>query len=277
MAEPGCGRAIVRERAEDRHRLRSSPQSVVWAPGCRLATGVVRGLRLSVPRHRDSDDRPPSQDAMEIEFHQLDLRYQSLEPFQGERQVGAALGGDQGVDLVDDDGADGAERVAGARGEQQVERLGGRHQDVRRRALEAGALRGRGVAGADGDRGEVDGHAFGLGGSRDAGEGSAQVALHIHRQRLEGREVEHAAALSLGGRRLEEEAVDAAEEGGESLAGAGGGEEQRRLAARHGRPAEGLRSGSGGRRWRRTRLGWAGGRDRGRAWAWRAPARWVVA
>ena len=35
-----------------------------------------------------------------------------LEPFERQRQVGAALGGGQGVDLVDDDGLDADERLA---------------------------------------------------------------------------------------------------------------------------------------------------------------------
>ena len=47
----------------------------------------------------------------------------AAEAFERQREVRAALGGDQRVDLVDDDRVDGAEHVARARGQQQVERL----------------------------------------------------------------------------------------------------------------------------------------------------------
>ena len=40
-------------------------------------------------------------------------RDEVLEPLEGDRQVGAPLGGGQGVDLVDDDGLDAAQRLAG--------------------------------------------------------------------------------------------------------------------------------------------------------------------
>ncbi len=45
------------------------------------------------------------------------------QPLQRKRQVGAALGGRQRVDLVDDHGVAGAQRVAGRRPEHQVQRL----------------------------------------------------------------------------------------------------------------------------------------------------------
>ena len=62
----------------------------------------------------------------------------------------AAARADDGVDLVDDDGAHRAQHLAAALGgEQQVERLGRGDQDVRRLAQHGRALgRGR-VAGAD--------------------------------------------------------------------------------------------------------------------------------
>ena len=64
-----------------------------------------------------------------------------LEPLEGEREVAAPLGGGQGVDLVDDHRLDAAQRLAGRRGEHEVERLGRGDEDVGRVAHEAGAAR----------------------------------------------------------------------------------------------------------------------------------------
>ena len=74
------------------------------------------------------------------------LRLQALER---EREVRAALGGGDGVDLVDDHRLDAAEHLARARGEDQVQRLGRRDQDVGRLAHHRGALALGRVAGAD--------------------------------------------------------------------------------------------------------------------------------
>ena len=57
---------------------------------------------------------------------------QRVEPLEREREVGAALGAGDGVDLVDDHGLDPAQRLARLRGQHQEERLGRRDQDVRR-------------------------------------------------------------------------------------------------------------------------------------------------
>ena len=72
-------------------------------------------------------------------------------PLQAEREVHAALVAGQGVDLVHDHGAHGAEDLArlGA-GEHQVERFGRGDQDVRRLAHHRPPLALRRVAGADG-------------------------------------------------------------------------------------------------------------------------------
>ena len=76
---------------------------------------------------------------------------QRLEPLHRQRQVGAALGRHQRVDLVDDQRVEAAERLARVRGQQQIQRLRRRDDDVGRLAQEAGALAGRRVAGADQD------------------------------------------------------------------------------------------------------------------------------
>ena len=77
---------------------------------------------------------------------------QRLEPLERQRQVRAALGRHQRVDLVDDDRVDRAQRLARVRRQQQVERLRRGDQDVGRLALEPRALGLRRVAGADRDR-----------------------------------------------------------------------------------------------------------------------------
>ena len=74
-----------------------------------------------------------------------------LEALERQRQVRAALGRHQRVDLVDDHGDRGAQRLARVRGEQQVQRLGRRDEDVGRLRGEARALGRRRVAGADRD------------------------------------------------------------------------------------------------------------------------------
>ncbi len=158
----------------------------------------------------------------------------------------AALGGDEGVDLVDDDGVDGAQGVGGLRGEQQIERLGRGDEDFGGLAGEAGALPLRRVSGADADGGlaEIDAHAAGHVGH--AGQGRAEVALHVDGEGFERRDVDDAATLLRpSGGALEHEAVETPEKGGERFAGAGGGQDERTLSARDDRPAHALGSGGG--------------------------------
>src|SRR5580765_1262137 len=75
----------------------------------------------------------------------------SVEPFERKREVRAALVVSDGVNLIDDDGADAAQCFARlARGEHQVERLGRGDKDVRRVAQHRRALFSERVAGAYG-------------------------------------------------------------------------------------------------------------------------------
>ena len=69
------------------------------------------------------------------------LGTERLEPLEREEEVRAALGRGDRVDLVDDDGLDRREHLARLRGQQEVERLRRRDQDVGRRARDARALR----------------------------------------------------------------------------------------------------------------------------------------
>ena len=73
-----------------------------------------------------------------------------LEPLEREREVRAALVAGERVDLVHDHGLDAAERRPAALArEQEVERLGGRDEDVGRPVEEAAARGGGRVAGAN--------------------------------------------------------------------------------------------------------------------------------
>ena len=69
-----------------------------------------------------------------------------LEPLEREREVRAALGAGERVDLVDDHPSDAAQDLARLRREHQVERLGRRDEDVGRARLDAAALVRRRVA-----------------------------------------------------------------------------------------------------------------------------------
>ena len=81
---------------------------------------------------------------------------QRVEALEAEGEVGAALGAGDGVDLVDDDRVDAAQRLARLAGEHQEQRLGRRDQDVGRRGAELAPVGRAGVAGPqpDGDLGD---------------------------------------------------------------------------------------------------------------------------
>ena len=83
-----------------------------------------------------------------------------------------------------------------------------------------------------------------LGREPDPGERRPQVLLDVDGERLERRDVEHAAPLGGGRRRLGREAVDRPQERGEGLARAGGSEDQR-VVARARSPATPLLGGRG--------------------------------
>jgi hypothetical protein len=184
---------------------------------------------------------------------------QPSQPLQRERQVGAALVADQGVDLVDDHRVGrGEQQPRPGRGEQQVERLGGGDQNLRRPAQQLLPLVGRRVAGAHRDPRDRQRLTGGLRGGANAGQGHLEVPLDVVVQRLQRRHVHHPHAGAevaegagsrrwLGGRRqFAEEAVQAPQKGGQGLAAAGRRHDQRVLAAGDRRPAGRLRRG-----WRR--------------------------
>ena len=174
------------------------------------------------------------------------LGTQLFQPLERQRQMGAALGRDQGMNLFHDDHVDRREALPCVRREQQEERFRRRDENVGRTAKKARPFaRGR-VAGADGDlrHGHVESCCDRRAGN--ARQRHPQVAFDIDRERLERRDVEHAAPLVSGRNRLEEQAIEAPEERRQRLAASGRRQDQRRLAARDRRPSELLRL--GGRR-----------------------------
>jgi hypothetical protein len=142
------------------------------------------------------------------------------------------------MDLVDDHRLDRAEDLARLRGQQQVERLGRRDQDVRRRAEHLRPLARGGVARADADLGDVHGAAL----RGDARQRGAQVALDVDGEGLERRNVENPTPLlfcwSLG----EHQTVDGCQKGSKRLSGPGGREQKGRFSRENRGPAEGLRT-----------------------------------
>jgi hypothetical protein len=195
-----------------------------------------------------ADEQPPHDLDRALGGGQADARgpagAERLEPFERERQVGAALVARHGVDLVDDDRLDGRQGLAAplAR-DHEVQRLGRGHHE-RRRAPQHGRPLGRGrVAGAhahaDGGRGEA--HRLGRGG--DLGQGALEVVGDVDRQGLERRHVGHARRGAHVGPRLVRpvQPVDGDEEPGERLARPGGGGDQRVAPRGDVRPALRLR------------------------------------
>jgi hypothetical protein len=163
------------------------------------------------------------------------------QPLDRHREVGAPLGRHERVNLVDDDRMHVPERLARIRREHQVQRLRCRDQNIRGLALKPRPLRGRRVARADGDRRGDVGGALAVRDACNPGERRAQVALHVHGERLERRHVHHAAPLERGRRRREHQAVEAPEERRERFAAPRRREDQRRFAAGDRRPPERLR------------------------------------
>ena len=119
-----------------------------------------------------------------------------------------------GVNLVDDHGLDPGEDLADARGKHQIERLGGRDQDVGGRFAHRPPLGLGRVAGAQPDR-EV---------GADPRQRRPQVALDVVGERLQRRDVDDPDPdLALGRPR---ELVDPPEEGRQRLPRAGRGADQ---------------------------------------------------
>ena len=185
-----------------------------------------------------------------------------LEPLQAERQMRAALGGHECVDLVDDQGVDGLQAISCVRGEQQEQRFGRRDQDVCRLALEPGAIGRRGVAGADGDRRRMETIPPGQRHVRDPGQRGAKVPLDVDGERFQRRNVDDATATQSIRHGLEHQTIQAPQEGRQRLPGPRRGEDERRFPSADGRPPVPLGAGRPfERRLKpRTTAGWNAGR-----------------
>ena len=180
---------------------------------------------------------------------------QVVEPLQGDREVGTALGAGHRVHLVDDHGLDASQDLAGLRGEHQEQRLRGGDQDVGRCCLDPAAVGGRRVPRAHPDPDLGDLGAEPLGGLPDPDERRPQVALDIDREGLERGDVEHPAALLLLRDRLGGQPVDRPQERRERLAGAGGRHDESVPARRDRLPGALLGSRRRGERGAEPRLG----------------------
>jgi hypothetical protein len=162
--------------------------------------------------------------------------------FEGQGHVGAPLGGDQRVDLVDDDRLDPPERLPGLGGEHEVERLGRGDEDVRRGAQHLAAHVGGRVARAQPHAGLSERLAQALGRGPDARDGRPQVLVDIDGQGAERGDVHDTGALGRPCRPLApHQAVDAPQESGQGLARACRSQDQRVVALGDGGPALALR------------------------------------
>ena len=126
---------------------------------------------------------------------------QRVEPLERQRQVRAPLGPRHGVDLVDDDRLDPAQRLPRLRGEQQEQRLRRGDQDVRRPRRELAPFLGRGVPGAHRHAGcPARAARAAAAACLIPVSGDAQVPLDVHGERLERRHVQHPACAASGRR-----------------------------------------------------------------------------
>ena len=166
---------------------------------------------------------------------------QVLQALQAQRKVGAPLGPGDRVDLVHDHVLDAAQRLPGARGQEEVERLRRRDEDLGRALGEGAALVGRRVAGPRGDGDRPHRRPEAPPGQGDARQRRAQVALHVVRERLQRADVQDPDRPTRGDRarrgRRADQAVQAPQERGEGLAAPRGGVQQDVAAARDRRPA----------------------------------------
>ena len=178
----------------------------------------------------------------------LDLR-QLAKPLQAEREVAAALGRGDGMDLVDDQPPDRRQDLARGAGEDQKQRLGRGDEDVGRVALHRAPSVCRRVPGSNRDCDLGRHQALALHLAPDSDQGRAQVAVDVVGERLQGRHIKDAAALAVGGHRLAGQPVEAPQEGGQRLAAPRRRRHQHMPPGRHLPPAsllDGGRLGEGG-------------------------------
>ena len=235
-------RDFVRRNRQRRECRLGTPFRASQSLGVSLRTlrGRTRERLSSAQKPRHFIERPLCRRQTDA------LRWSSAargQPFDGDREMRTALGRNQRVNLVDDDRLDAGEGVAGVRRQHQVQGFRRGDQDVGRLALKSRPLGRRRVACSDGNRGNPVGIAACVGRLCDASERRLQVLLDVDRQRLERRDVHHAAPPAHVRRRREHGAIEAPEERRQCFSAPGRREDQRRLAAGDRRPAERLWTG----------------------------------
>ena len=144
-----------------------------------------------------------------------------------------------GVYFIHNQGLNVAQQGAALlRRQQDVKRLGGRDEYVRRARQHCPALRHQGVAGAHGGadgRHQRPSLACQRG---DFAQRDFQILANVVAQRLEGRNIkDFRAILEPTAQGLSNQPIDAGEERGRRLAGAGGRADQSGFACQNGRPA----------------------------------------
>ena len=142
---------------------------------------------------------------------------EAIEPFERQCQMRAAFVAGDGVDLVDDHRVRLFEHLPAALGgEQDVERLGRRDEDVRRPAHHRLPLVCRRIAGAHEDANLRQRHATLRGELLNLGQRLLQVLLNVVGERLQRRDVDDAGAIvELTGGGTLNEAVDRPEKRGQ--------------------------------------------------------------
>ena len=125
-----------------------------------------------------------------------------LQPFERQREMGAAAPADHRVDLVDDHGAYRSQHLAAALGRQQeIQRLRRGDQNVRRRAEHRRALVLRGIAGSDRGRNRRGADAPRLGRPAESAPRLGQVLVDVRAQRFQRRDVDDANGVRQAARR----------------------------------------------------------------------------
>ena len=167
---------------------------------------------------------------------------QLAEALDGKAQVSASLVCGDGVELVQDQGADSTEALSAAFGGQEdVERLRCSDEYVGRSLGHCLALSGRRIARPHADAYLRDRCVVGFGQGFDPLEGVGEVALDVVGEGLEGRDVDDLGPLGQPSvQACAHQAVETGEEGGQSLARARGRGDEGVSSLGDGRPALGL-------------------------------------
>ena len=170
---------------------------------------------------------------------------QGFEAFERKRQMRAALVVGDGVNFVHDYGVHAAQNGAAfLRRQQDVERFGRGHQNVRRTRQHRAALVHQRVAGAHADANFRHQQAALAGHLQNFAERNFQIFLDVVAEGLERRNVEHfGAVVERAAKRLAHQSVDAGQKRRQRFARAGGRGDEGGMPGEDVRPALFLRLG----------------------------------